>query len=526
VACQLVTYSDPLTADCSCPGVSNCCVDVGSAVRRGRSISVVGLGLAGGLVYGLLFPSTAGAAPGDASARGVDIAVDAQVANSVVFTGSTLVGIADAPLNGGTDSHTNLGVGLSGGGFNAFGTVALVTATRGSTASTATSHVPGIAASVLGTQVLQTGEADATVTCPTSGTPTASTSVANVTLFGNPVTVGTTPVTASGPVPVAGPTFTGGTLSISLQSVQVPTLNDATAKALTATLTLSVVSNGTPITVPVGTINLASATCTRPATANVPAASGMVPISGPTAGGQTVTVLGSDFPPGGALVTFGGVPGSNVVVASGGTSLTVVTPPGAPGPVPVVVTTPQGSSTVPIPYTYVGGGPSPSGGSGGGPTGGGGTGRALHPAIRSITPSHGPTTGGTRVSITGSGFTGITRVTFDGVPGTGVTVNPAGTVITVTTPPNAAGPAAVILHRANGETMSAGIFTFVARQTGAPVAPSATPGAPPMTNGTPTAQGQLANTGSNIALTTSLGSALLALGALLLRSTRRLTDLS
>ena len=488
-------------------------------MRRRNGISMVGPWLAGGLVCGLLFPSAAGAAPGDASARGVDIAVDAEVANSVVFTGSTLVGIADAPLSGGTDSRSNLGVGLSGGGFNAFGTVSQVTATRGTTASTATSHVLGIAATVFGTQVLQTGEADATVTCPTNGTPTASASVANVKLFGNPVTVGTTSVTAFGPVPVAGPTFTGGTLSITLQSVEVPTLNDATAKAVVATLTLSVVSNDTQITVPAGTITLAGATCTRPASSIVPVASGMVPISGPTAGGQTVTVLGSNFPPGGAVVTFGGVPGSNVVVASGGTSLTVITPPGAPGPVPVVVTTPQGSTTVPIPYTYVGGGPSPTGGSGGAPTGGGGTSRTLHPAIRSITPSRGPTTGGTRVSITGSGFTGVTGVTFDGVPGTSVSVNPAGTVITVTTPPNSAGTAAVILQGAHGEALSAGTFTFLAHQTTAPVAP-------PPTNRTPPAHGQLANTGSNIALIALLGSAVLALGALLLHSTRRSTGLS
>jgi LPXTG-motif cell wall-anchored protein len=442
----------------------------------------------------------------------------------VVFTGFTTQGIADAPAGSGTDTHSNIGVGLSGGGFNAFGTVGIVTATHAPTESNANSHVNGIAMSVGSAQVLMVGDVDATVTCPTNGPISGHTSVSNLTLFGAPVTLGTTAITASGLVPVVGPTFTGGTLSITLQSVEPSTSSgtNATAIGVSATMTLSVVSNGTSISVPAGTFTLASASCARPGPGlSPPQASGMVPISGPTAGGQTVTVLGANFPPGGALVTFGGVAGSNVVAAPDGTSLTVVTPPGGPGPVSVVVITPGNSSTtVPIPYTYVGGGPTPSG-SGGPPSSTGGppsrTGGSVQPphlVVRSITPTRGPSAGGTRVSIIGAGFLGVTRVTFGGVPGTGISVNAAGTVITVTTPRLVAGLAAVVLHWADGRSVSAGVFTVLAAAA-SPASPAAQPGTASTTSG------ELAHTGANIAVIGWLGAALLGLGLPLARRRRR-----
>lgn len=44
------------------------------------------------------------------------------------------------------------------------------------------------------------------------------------------------------------------------------------------------------------------------------------------------------------------------------------------------------------------------------------------PVIESLSPNFGPVAGGTSVQITGSGFTGITQVTFDDLPATNVTV--------------------------------------------------------------------------------------------------------
>jgi LPXTG-motif cell wall-anchored protein len=123
------------------------------------------------------------------------------------------------------------------------------------------------------------------------------------------------------------------------------------------------------------------------------------------------------------------------------------------------------------------------------------------------------------VSIAGSGFTGVTQVTFNGTAGTGLSVNSAGTVITVTTPRGAAGAANVVLHWGDGRTLSASLFTFLAQ------AASASPVASPSTAGpssTPaTADGQLPNTGSNNAAIAWLAVTLVAVGALLTRLGRR-----
>ncbi|MGP3535803.1 IPT/TIG domain-containing protein [Microbacterium sp. RD1] len=76
------------------------------------------------------------------------------------------------------------------------------------------------------------------------------------------------------------------------------------------------------------------------------------------------------------------------------------------------------------------------------------------PVALGITPPRGPVTGGTPVTITGTGLTGTSEVTFDGVPGTALTVNPAGTSLTVTTPANTAGPATVGITNIDGTDTS------------------------------------------------------------------------
>src|SRR5690606_13171099 len=66
------------------------------------------------------------------------------------------------------------------------------------------------------------------------------------------------------------------------------------------------------------------------------------------------------------------------------------------------------------------------------------------PAITAITPDEGPEDGGTPVTITGTGFTGATGVTFGGVPATDVVVVDDSTV-TATTPPHAPGLVGVVV---------------------------------------------------------------------------------
>ena len=256
---------------------------------------------------------------------------------------------------------------------------------------------------------------------------------------------------------------------------------------------------------------------------NVPviAANGLTPLFGPTAGGTAVTITGSNFGPD-SVVTFGGNPATNVVVVNAG-EITAKTPPGAAGPVPVVVTDGGGSATAPQEFTYVapptidvtgltplfgptaGGTPITITGTGyAGPTtvsiGGtaatnldvvspteitavtpphvagaflvtvtdpGGSAVSTQrftfvapPSITTFAPSSGPTEGGTVVTITGQNLTGTTSVTFGGVAGTDIT-NVSDTSVTVVTPPHAAGGVSVALTSAGGSTTAAGVFTYV-----------------------------------------------------------------
>ena len=62
----------------------------------------------------------------------------------------------------------------------------------------------------------------------------------------------------------------------------------------------------------------------------------------------------------------------------------------------------------------------------------------LPPTVTSLAPLSGPTSGGTSVTITGTRFTNVNAVTFDGIPATSFTVH-SPTQITAITPPHARG---------------------------------------------------------------------------------------
>ncbi len=160
----------------------------------------------------------------------------------------------------------------------------------------------------------------------------------------------------------------------------------------------------------------------------VPIVTGISPTSGPAAGGTFVTITGSGFT-GASQVRFGtvAVAASNFTVNTPGTQITVFSPASPAGKVHVTVTTPGGTSATSTAdqFTYV-----PA------------------PAITKISPISGPVTGGTEVTITGSGFTDASQVLFGPTAASHVTVvsdtqitavSPAvtgsGTVhVTVTTP--------------------------------------------------------------------------------------------
>jgi LPXTG-motif cell wall-anchored protein len=381
------------------------------------------------------------AAPGDATARGVVVDLSAEVLGTPVIAADATIGTATAPPAGGTDSSTFIAVALPGAvGVTASGLVAEVTATRGPVSSSASSSVSDLALGILGVDVLSASSITAEVACPTAGAQTANTTVSDLEAFGTAVNLvaNGAAITRSGAVTVAG--LAGASLTVVLSRTETVTAGGATATGVLAVITLSGTIANLPVTIPVGTVVVARAACERPAAPAAPTAASISPNSGPQAGGQTVTITGTNFIGGGTTVTFDGAPATAVTVAAGGTSLTAVTPAGAVGPASVVVTT-AGGSAPPLGYTYLADGSGAN--------------------VTNLAPPTGPTSGGTVVTITGTGLTGATGATFGGTPGTGFAVNPAGTTITVTTPPHAAGAVPAVLVFPAG-TAPAGTFTYIA----------------------------------------------------------------
>ena len=191
-----------------------------------------------------------------------------------------------------------------------------------------------------------------------------------------------------------------------------------------------------------------------------PTAASLAPERGSTAGGTEVTVTGTGFVAGQTSVTIGGIviPATQVTVGAGGTTATFTTPAHAAGAVDVVVRTP-GGSTGPLEFTYV-----------------------PPPTAASLTPPSGPSTGGTEVTITGTGFVaGQTTVTIGGatVAAADVTVGAGGTSLTFTTPAGTPGTVDVIVTTPNGDTAPLE-FTY---QAVAPRVTGLSPDAGPVTGG-------------------------------------------
>jgi hypothetical protein len=92
---------------------------------------------------------------------------------------------------------------------------------------------------------------------------------------------------------------------------------------------------------------------------------------------------------------------------------------------------------------------------------------ATAPTVTGVAPATGSTVGGTSVTISGTGFTGASAVTFGGVNASSFTVN-SPTSITAIVPPHAAGTVSVAITTANGTGTGAGLFTYTAGGGNAP----------------------------------------------------------
>ncbi|MEV8333311.1 IPT/TIG domain-containing protein [Streptomyces niveus] len=185
-----------------------------------------------------------------------------------------------------------------------------------------------------------------------------------------------------------------------------------------------------------------------------PTISTITPSQGPTTGGTTVTLTGTGMT-GSTAVRFGSTNATSFTVNSA-TQITAASPPHAAGAVAVIVVNPTGNSNS-VTFTYV---------------------VAQVPVVTSVAPSSGPTAGGTSVTLTGTGFTGATAVTFAGLPATSFTVNSA-TQITAVTPAGSDG-AAVVTVTTPGGTSAPDAFFFYAAP---PVLISGAPAQGPTTGG-------------------------------------------
>jgi hypothetical protein len=175
-----------------------------------------------------------------------------------------------------------------------------------------------------------------------------------------------------------------------------------------------------------------------------PKLTGISPTSGPTTGGTTVAITGTDFQKG-ASVVFGNVPAAQINSVTS-TSIEAVTPVHDPGNVDVKVTNPDTRSDTLLAAFAFEGSPPPIVGPA--------------PTVSSVLPNSGPVVGGTVVTITGTDFQSGATVTFGQSPATAVVFNSA-TQLQATTPAHAPGTVDVIVR--NPDTQSAtvsGGFTY------------------------------------------------------------------
>lgn len=174
-------------------------------------------------------------------------------------------------------------------------------------------------------------------------------------------------------------------------------------------------------------------------TDGTPTVSSINPNNGKLGGGTNVTISGSSFSPF-STVNINSLPASGVSV-SNSTTITCTTPTsGSPGAVNVDVVNPgPWTGTLTNGYTY-------------NPV----------PTVSEVSPSSGPTTGGTNITITGTGFLSGATVDISGSAVTNVVVVNS-TTITGTTPSHSAGVMSVYVTNTDTQTSLENVnFTYEA----------------------------------------------------------------
>ncbi|MGW7689626.1 IPT/TIG domain-containing protein [Streptomyces asiaticus] len=401
-------------------------------------------------------------------------------------------------------------------GLPAGGTSVTITGT-GFTGATVVRFGPNLATQVVvvnDTQITArtpagSGTVKVTVTGPT-GTSTQNVIFTYSTVAApalNSLSPTSGPVGGGNTVTITGTNLTGATQV--LFGATPATILTNTATQITVTAPAGTGTVNVAVTTPGGTSNPLPYTYT---TVSAPTLTSLSPTSGPTSGGNTVTINGTNLTSA-TSVKFG--INSATILTNSATQITVTAPAGPPSSVNVTVTTGGGTSN-PLPYFYIAAptvsdlsphfgpdtgtntvtvfgsnltltsavnfGPNaatnitvvsdsqltvtaPSGSGtvvvtvttpGGTSTVGNGGAYYTYlgtPQIISLNPTHGFDTGGESVTISGANLTYTDSVTFGGVPASFAALSD--TLLVATTPPHAVGPVGVVVHTPAGNSNTA-----------------------------------------------------------------------
>jgi hypothetical protein len=200
-----------------------------------------------------------------------------------------------------------------------------------------------------------------------------------------------------------------------------------------------------------------------------PTVTGITPVAGPTTGGTTVTITGTNLLGATAVLFSGGVAGT--IVTDSATQVVVITPALSAGASDVTVKTPGGISAESAADVFT---------------------DVPVPAVTGLSPASGPVTGGTQVTITGTGLANATAVNFGGAAGT--IVSNSDTKIVATSPAGVAGTVDVTVTTAGGTSATVVGDQFTYGAGAAPTVTGISPAAGPVAGGT-----KVTITGTNFA---------------------------
>lgn len=208
----------------------------------------------------------------------------------------------------------------------------------------------------------------------------------------------------------------------------------------------TVLARSTGVSPATGTIGVVVSCAAAPP---APTVTSISPTAGPTAGGTSVMITGTNFSDV-TGVKFGATTATYAVNST--TSITATSPASSSGTVDITVTTTGGTSVTSSSdqFTYI-----------------------SAPTISGLSTGVGPVSGGKAVVITGTNFSNATAVTFGGTLAP-FTINSA-TQITTITPNHSAGVVDIVVTSPGGSATIAGGFTY-ATVPDAPVIGSATAG--------------------------------------------------